>query len=766
MTLRTRLIFEWLIIALLATAVVIAFQYYRTVERLDLLIYDFAMEWQGAEASGDILIVKIDEDSLAEIGGWPWTRDSYASALDNISKGGAAAIALDVLFTENAGTDEENQALADALARNGRTILPLQLQGPGLNGARFDKLKPIKPLEKAAAALGHVNLDADSDTVIRRINLCVETGGEKIPYLIVATLSKKTGKSTTELAGQDCETPKALPFIPQSGFKTVSFAQVANGQIPAQFFADKMVLIGATAAGLGDQHRTPAVNGALTPGIVVMANALEALIQRNFITEISFVSSLILSLVPLWILLIILWRARPRTVIIIAILLITAILLVSIALFQMQIWFPPVTALIAIALVYPLWGWRRLQATSDYMGRELNRMDAGVATIPPIDNRRAPADIVTEQAERLAMAIRKLRDMRRFVTDTLEHLPDPMLVTDQHGNVVMNNLVAEQLLGNIGENMAIKELLAGVAHKEDFAALSSYLSNAMSDNSVDNEESEYHIFKSRNGRHFAVRCAPILSDQSENLGHILYFADITTIRIANQQREEVLQLLSHDMRGPQAAILALLDRVEKTENKPTIEPEIADRIRLQAKRTLSLADNFVDMARMKAQKFEPEDVLFADLVAEAAEALWPQSSSRNININIEDESEAAFIAGERSSLSRAFINLFDNAVKYSPKSSTINVTMDKLELGKDRFVRCMIDDQGEGIDKNILPRLFGQFASTHDGSDHGPSGIGLGLHYVKTVIERHAGDIQAENLKEGGARFIILLPALDDEDIE
>jgi PAS domain S-box-containing protein len=763
MTLRTRLIFEWLIIALLATAMIIAFQYYRTVERFDLLIYDFAMEWQGASPSGEILIVKIDEDSLAELGGWPWTRDTYAPALDNIANGGASAIALDVLFTENAGTAQENQALADALARNARTILPLQLQGPGLNGRRFDKLKPLKPLEKAAVALGHVNLDADNDTVIRRLNLCVETDGEKIPYLILATLSHKTGKTTTELAGEDCETPKALPFMPQSDFKTVSFAQVANGQIPSQFFDDKMVLIGATAAGLGDQHRTPAVNGALAPGIVVMANALEALIQNNFISNIPFISGIILSLMPLWILLIILWRARPRTVIIIAILLIAAILLVSVALFQMQIWFPPVTALIAIALVYPLWGWRRLQATSDYMGRELSRMDAGVAVVPPIDNRRAPADIVTEQAERLAMAIRKLRDMRRFVTDTLEHLPDPMLVTDQQGNVVMNNHVAEELLGNIGDNMAIKELLAGVAHKQDFAALSSYLSDAMSENTAD---IEYHIFKTRNGHHFAVRCAPILSDQNENLGHILYFADITTIRLANQQREEVLQLLSHDMRGPQAAILALLDRGDKAKEKPAVEPDIADRIRLQAKRTLSLADNFVDMARMKAQKFEPEDVLFADLVAEAAEALWPQSSSRDIRINIEDESDAAFIAGERSSLSRAFINLFDNAVKYSPKGSEISVTIDHLELGKERFVRCMIDDQGEGINKNILPRLFGRFASTNDSVDQGPSGIGLGLHYVKTVIERHEGDIQAENLKQGGARFIILLSALDDEDLE
>lgn len=763
MTLRARLIIEWLVIALLATVLVVAMVSYRAADRLDLLIYDFAMEWEGSQPSGDILIVKIDEDSLVDYGGWPWSRDTYVPALDNIAKGGAAAIALDVLFTEKTGTAEENQALADAMARNDRTILPLQLQGPGLNGRRFDTLKPVEPLASAAHALGHVNLDADSDTVIRRLNLCIDNDGEKIPYLIVETLARKTGKTAADITGSNCEVPKALPFMPQSAFQTVSFGQVARGEIPAQFFDGKMVLIGATAAGLGDQHRTPAVDGALAPGIVVMANALEALIQDNFITDMPRANVIVLSLVPLWVLLIILWRARPRTVIIFTLALLGVILLGSIALLQWHIWFPPVTAMFAIALVYPLWGWRRLQATSDYMGRELNRMDEGGAVVPPIDNRRAPTDIVTEQAERLSMAISNLRDMRRFVTDTLEHLPDPMLVTDPQGMVVMANHVAEELLGHIVPNMGIKDLLVSTAHKKDFAGLSRYLANATGQ---DGAAEEYNIFQTRNEQHYAVRCAPIISDQDEMLGHILYFADITSIRLANQQREEVLKLLSHDMRGPQAAILALVDRGEKDGGPKPFSPDISERIRQQARRTLSLADNFVDMARMKAQKFDPEDILFADLVAEASEAIWPLSSARLIKITITDESEAGFVAGERSSLSRAFINLFDNAVKYSPENSNIHAAIDQLELGNERFVRCVIDDEGSGIDKNILPRLFGQFASTNEVAAHGPSGIGLGLHYVKTVVERHAGDIHAENRKEGGARFVVLLPLLDDEESE
>ena len=140
-------------------------------------------------------------------------------------------------------------------------------------------------------------------------------------------------------------------------------------------------------------------------------------------------------------------------------------------------------------------------------------------------------------------------------------------------------------------------------------------------------------------------------DEGEFRGYIHYLADITELANAAQEPEDVLQLLSHDMRAPQAAILALLDGEPQSESKKRIEKH--------ARRTLALADNFVGLARIKSNEFSGEEILLSDLVIEANDSLWPLAQARNIKSIVEDESEGKFILGEPSSLHRSFVNLID-----------------------------------------------------------------------------------------------------------
>lgn len=772
MTLRTRLSVEWLIIALFSSLLVIVLVIGGYTQRLDNVVYDAGLSLQSMQPADDIIIIAIDEPSLNQQGGWPWRRDAYVPLIDTLTKAGASAVVLDILFTEPSDKSSfadpeaaDNQdildpdlRLADAMQRNGRVVLPLQFLRPGSNGRAQDRIEPLAVINRAAAAIGHVELPTDDDTVVRRIDLCLDqTANQKTPHLMVQALNLRRLSAGSDPVNPACDTPMALPFLPSSAFRTVSFSSAAGGEVPDGFFKDKIVLVGVTAAGLGDQHRVPAVGGELSSGIVIMANALNALIQDRFIAPAPLWVQLMLALLPLWILLAMLWRARPRTIIIFALMLLGMTLLMSIILLQTQLWFAPVSTLIGLILVYPLWGWRRLQAASDYMGRELDRMDDGVAEVPIIDRRFRPADIVTEQSEKLASAIARLRDMRRFVTDTLTSLPDPMVVVDEATHIVMANEDAEQMLGDDLMAKDLRSCLTVLARADQQQPLLDYL-----DSPLDSDEESVFEFRTRQDQHYAMRRNPVLSGDGERLGTIVYFADITDIRRATRQREEVLQLLSHDMRGPQAAILALLDQ-----NRTKAPQALRRRIERQARRTLSLADNFVDIARMTAQPFTPEDVLFADLVAEASEDLWPLASARGIRFAIDDQSNAAFVAGERSSLSRACINLFDNAVKYSPDKGTINVAIDQIILGNTAFVRCVIEDEGEGIDKPIMERLFTAFASTGDSDATSQiTGVGLGLHYVQTVILRHSGEISADNADTGGARFTLLLPMLAEETLE
>jgi len=155
---------------------------------------------------------------------------------------------------------------------------------------------------------------------------------------------------------------------------------------------------------------------------------------------------------------------------------------------------------------------------------------------------------------------------------------------------------------------------------------------------------------------------------------------------------------------------------------------------------------------MQERGFDPEPVIAADLASEAADSLWPIAQQRGVQITVTDESDCAFVAAERESLFRAFVNLIDNAVKYSPDKGEVEVRIDCTATQ----VHLSVRDHGKGIDPAMLPRLFERFAS--DGAGDMVKGIGLGLNYVAAVVQRHGGTITAQPAQGGGAAFVITLP--------
>lgn len=752
MKLRRRLGIEWAGVALVASAIVAVLIYWNSLSGFDNLLYDQLSEYDRPEASEELLIIAVDEDSLAAFGKWPWSRDHHADLLTILADAEPKAIAFDILFSEP-GLAGDDEALAEAAAKNTNLFLPLHFVFPGSNGADFDIKEPIAPLMQAASGIGHVNLLFDRDGVVRRTSLCF--GGMASPTDSIETIwphlmeqvyrSVNDGPSSAFARLDNCQQPLLMPYARRGAFAQVSYAAVANGEIPKAFLKDKIILVGAAAQGLGDQHPVPLGDGGSMAGVEIMANMLGAIMADNFITPVSMGVQLAMSLIPAWILLIGFWRWRPRTTIFVSFGLVAFILLASALLLSWKLWFAPGAALVGLALVYPVWGWRRLQATSDFMGEELRNYRSETPDIPVLQASLGPVDLVTEQAEELAHAIKHVRDLRRFITDALTNLPDPMFITDLDGKVKFVNKLAQTGFEDGAQDLALDDMLARFVAPEDLSEVKDYLA-------LDQKlrEHDYIDFTSLNDQVFAMRRARVLSDDGELRGHIHYLADITELANAAEEREEVLQLLSHDMRSPQAAILALLDGEEASDK--------VQRIESHARRTLALADNFVGLARIKSSEFSGEEILLSDLVIEANDSLWPLAKQRGIKSAVDDQSDDAFIIGEPSSLYRSFANLIDNAIKYSPDDSQIIIQLRNISLDNMPFVSVAITDQGKGIAEDMLDHLFERFASNDAESKGAVKGAGLGLNFVAAVIERHGGTIRAENVRDGGARFTILLP--------
>ena len=525
-----------------------------------------------------------------------------------------------------------------------------------------------------------------------------------------------------------------MPFADRGSYTSVSYAALAEGQVPLTFLQDKIILIGATANGLGDQYPVPLGDGGTLAGVEIMANLFGAIARDDFVLPLSLPQQLALSLLPTWILLIGFWRWRPRTTIIVSFGLILAILLSSVLLMQFQLWLAPAAALVGVILVYPIWGWRRLQATSDFMDSELQNFHRSSVDIPIMRPDLGPVDVITGQAEKLTHAISHIRDLRRFINDALSNLPDPMFITDLDGKVKFVNRLAQTGMEDGAQDLALDDMLDRFVSPADLQGVNEYL-----DLKNRPTKHDYVDFTSLDGQIFAMRRAPVVSDDGVLRGHIHYLADITEVAHAAQQREEVLELLSHDMRAPQAAILALLDGKEPDDTTSRIEDH--------ARRTLALADNFVGLARIESSEFEGED-----------DSLWPLSNARSIVCELDDQSDGAFISGEPSSLYRSFVNLIDNAIKYSPQGGKVEITIRVTELDRQPHVSVSIADEGSGMSNEMLGQLFERFASDDREAHSSIKGAGLGLNFVAKVIERHGGHIRGENRRSGGACFTVVLP--------
>jgi signal transduction histidine kinase len=256
-----------------------------------------------------------------------------------------------------------------------------------------------------------------------------------------------------------------------------------------------------------------------------------------------------------------------------------------------------------------------------------------------------------------------------------------------------------------------------------------------------------------NGTSLEIRLAFFTDSNQRPLGWIARFADITELRASERQREDALRLLTHDMRAPQASILAVL---ESEGHK--VPPEVARRLERYAHQTLSLADDFVHLARAESGRFVVETFNLSEAMLDAVDDLWPLADAKRIRIISDVPEDEAMVTGDRALLTRAITNLIGNAIKYSDERTRVEARVRVTTA----IVRCEIADQGRGIAAEDLSKLFEPFRRLAPPEGAAPAasapGAGLGLAFVKAVVERHRGRVDVASEEGRGSTFAIELP--------
>ncbi len=237
--------------------------------------------------------------------------------------------------------------------------------------------------------------------------------------------------------------------------------------------------------------------------------------------------------------------------------------------------------------------------------------------------------------------------------------------------------------------------------------------------------------------------------------HYISVAQSALVHMESERlRNSLLSALSHDLRTPLTVLIGLADSLNLA--GPALPPQQADiarAIRDEALHTSALVNNLLDMARLQVgnvtlkREWQPlEEVIGAAL--QSRSALLAQHTVR---IGLPDDLQ--LLEYDAVLMERVFCNLLENAAKYTPPGSLIEI---KARRDGDH-VEIEVADNGPGLPPGREESLFEKF--TRGREETSVSGIGLGLAIVRAIVTAHGGTIHAENRPEGGARFVIRLPA-------
>jgi PAS domain S-box-containing protein len=764
----------------------------------------------------DIVIVAIDETSMARFGRFPWSRQVIARTIDALAAARPKVIALDVLFTDPT-TQEDDDNLARSIGRAGNVVVAAQLTDSPVHGGPSRWLQPLPAIERAAAGVGHVNAQTETDGIVRQVAIrMADDNGHSYRAMAVEAVRIADGTSEEGITDEqdallvgartirlDTAAPP-IAIVPAASTRvlhggrmtidyigpagsfgpvTYSLSDVVAGRVPAEKLRGKFVLIGATAASLGDRVASPFVrytdaradqHGALMPGVEVLANAVHVILSARYYTETSDLAAFLWgATVALVTLLLLEWAQGGREALKqVGVLLGMGALVVLasyVAFLKLLVYPPLVPCLVAFACAGLLGLMRRSLVASA-------RLDANIAELALSGDLLAPAGPgipgayhwaqggpvslsrgwlpkgLEWKARTLSELNARLLDRAKFVNFALRSVEDGLLIADPDGRITFANRSAGAILGVparglVGQNLT--QRLPGSVDAETLARLVGERGHF---------EREVSIRGLRTLQ-YTLRLAAVSADEKGEgpvLGIVASLSDVTRQYELQQTKNDVISLVSHEMRTPLTAIQGMTELLAAYDVEPGRRREMNLAINDEVKRLTRMITGYLDITRLEsgATEIRLSPVRAESLLERIMILLEPVAARRRIRLAGNFPADLPPFLADADLLSRAVENLVSNAIKYSPDGTTVTVSA----RAEEEYVALEVADHGYGIPEADLGRVFDKFYRVPRVQDADVPGTGLGLALVREIAELHHGSISVRSEVNQGSTFTLRIP--------
>ncbi|MBN2391423.1 MAG: GAF domain-containing sensor histidine kinase [Anaerolineae bacterium] len=267
------------------------------------------------------------------------------------------------------------------------------------------------------------------------------------------------------------------------------------------------------------------------------------------------------------------------------------------------------------------------------------------------------------------------------------------------------------------------------------------------------------VFETASGLMLQVQRWDVYVEQNQSLGALFLFRDVTEAKALERMREDLLNMLVHDMRNPLSAAQHALHLLQDPEMQD-VKDELIGIAFSSTERLTKLVETILEISRLESGRFELQQqaLILADHVTEIISNTFV--SSRNINVDVDVPYTLPFLWVDSAAVTRVFENLFSNALKFVSKSGEGRIRVAAIQEGD--WVQIEVYNNGPHIPPETQKRLFTKFVA----GQYQGRGYGLGLAFCRLVVEAHGGKIWIRNQPEGGVSFYFTLPTWEDPDAD
>jgi signal transduction histidine kinase len=245
---------------------------------------------------------------------------------------------------------------------------------------------------------------------------------------------------------------------------------------------------------------------------------------------------------------------------------------------------------------------------------------------------------------------------------------------------------------------------------------------------------------------------------------------VAELAVADQHKNEFLAILAHELRNPLAPLRNAAQILRLSPADANVSAKARDLIERQVSHMSRLVGDLLDAARAQHGQIQLQRAVLdvRPVVERAIEMMQPQFDARRQILRVQLPKTPVLVDGDAARLEQVVSNILNNANKYTADDGCIDIALEVAsgQSAEQPQAVMRIRDNGEGIDPELLPRLFDLFTQADRSLAHSQGGLGIGLSLVRTLVELHGGSIVAHSEgRDSGSEFIVRIPLVKQVEV-